>query len=132
MINQIEYIRFVEENEHTDVYDILTADNEEDSKESGIIDELWEIHEVFCMEDAEDFVEEHELPGEAVEFEEEGEYGSNFFVQYDGVNALQSFDEVMQGHGKIIIFEGTYQGDNLHGDGDVVKPKKVIEIIELV
>lgn len=37
--NQIEYIRFVEENEHTDVYDILTADNEEDSKESGIIDE---------------------------------------------------------------------------------------------
>lgn len=37
--NQIEYIRFVEENEHTDVYDILTADNEEDAKENGIVDE---------------------------------------------------------------------------------------------
>ena len=37
--NQIDYIRFVEKNENTDVYDILTADTEEDAKELGIIDE---------------------------------------------------------------------------------------------
>ncbi len=37
--NQIEYIRFVEENENTDVYDILTSDNEEDAKENEIVDE---------------------------------------------------------------------------------------------
>jgi len=37
--NQIEYIRFVEENEHTDVYDILTSDNEEDAKNMEIIEE---------------------------------------------------------------------------------------------
>ena len=37
--NQIDYIRFVEGNENTDVYDILTADTEEDAKELGIIDE---------------------------------------------------------------------------------------------
>jgi hypothetical protein len=37
--NQIDYIRFVEDNENTDVYDILTADTEEDAKELGIIDE---------------------------------------------------------------------------------------------
>lgn len=37
--NQIEYIRFVEENEHTDVYDILTSGNEEDAKDMEIIDE---------------------------------------------------------------------------------------------
>lgn len=37
--NQIEYIRFVEDNESTDVYEILTTDNEEEAKELGIIDE---------------------------------------------------------------------------------------------
>jgi len=37
--NQIDYIRFVEGNENTDVYDILTADTEEDAKKLGIIDE---------------------------------------------------------------------------------------------
>jgi hypothetical protein len=37
--NQIDYIRFVEGNENTDVYDILTADSEEDAKMLGIIDE---------------------------------------------------------------------------------------------
>jgi hypothetical protein len=37
--NQIDYIRFVEGNENTDVYDILTADTEEDAKMLGIIDE---------------------------------------------------------------------------------------------
>jgi hypothetical protein len=37
--NQIDYIRFVEKNENTDVYDILTADSEEDAKMLGIIDE---------------------------------------------------------------------------------------------
>lgn len=37
--NQIEYIRFVEENENTDVYDILISDNEEDAKEKEIVDD---------------------------------------------------------------------------------------------
>ena len=37
--NQIEYIRFVEENENTDVYDILVSDDEEEAKELGIVDE---------------------------------------------------------------------------------------------
>jgi len=37
--NQIDYIRFVEGNENTDVYDILTADCEDEAKELGIIDE---------------------------------------------------------------------------------------------
>ncbi len=37
--NQIDYIRFVEKNENTDVYDILTADTEEDALKLEIIDE---------------------------------------------------------------------------------------------
>ncbi len=37
--NQLDYIRFVEKNENTDVYDILTADSEEEAKELEIIDE---------------------------------------------------------------------------------------------
>lgn len=37
--NQIEYIKFVEGNENTDVYDILVTDEEEEAKELGIIDE---------------------------------------------------------------------------------------------
>jgi len=37
--NQIDYIRFVEENENTDVYDILVTDDAEEAKEHGIIDE---------------------------------------------------------------------------------------------
>jgi hypothetical protein len=37
--NQIDYIKFVEENENTDVYDILVSDDEEEAKELGIIDE---------------------------------------------------------------------------------------------
>lgn len=37
--NQIAYIQFVEENENTDVYDILVTDEEEEAKELGIIDE---------------------------------------------------------------------------------------------
>jgi len=37
--NQIEYIRFIEENENTDVYDILVSEDEEDAKEQGIVDE---------------------------------------------------------------------------------------------
>ena len=37
--NQIDYIRFVEENENTDVYDILVTDDAEEAKEQGIIDE---------------------------------------------------------------------------------------------
>jgi hypothetical protein len=37
--NQIAYIRFVEENENTDVYDILVSDSEEEAKELGIVDE---------------------------------------------------------------------------------------------
>jgi len=37
--NLIDYIRFVAGDENTDVYDILTADTEEDAKELGIIDE---------------------------------------------------------------------------------------------
>lgn len=37
--NQLDYIRFVEKNENTDVYDILTADTEEEAKELEIIDE---------------------------------------------------------------------------------------------
>lgn len=36
--NQIDYIRFVEENENTDVYDILTADDEIEAMELEIID----------------------------------------------------------------------------------------------
>ena len=37
--NQLDYIRFVEKNENTDVYDILTADSEEEAKKLEIIDE---------------------------------------------------------------------------------------------
>jgi hypothetical protein len=37
--NQIDYIRFVEGNENTDVYDILTADSEVEARKLGIIDE---------------------------------------------------------------------------------------------
>ena len=37
--NQIEYIRFVEGNENTDVYDILVSDDEEEARDLGIIDE---------------------------------------------------------------------------------------------
>lgn len=37
--NQIEYIKFVEGNENTDVYDILVSDDEEEAKKLGIIDE---------------------------------------------------------------------------------------------
>jgi imidazole glycerol phosphate synthase subunit HisF len=37
--NQIDYIKFVEENESTDVYEILVTDDEEKAKELGIIDE---------------------------------------------------------------------------------------------
>ena len=37
--NQTEYIKFVEENEHTDVYDILVSNNEDDAKEIGIVDD---------------------------------------------------------------------------------------------
>ena len=37
--NQIDYIRFVEENENTDVYDLLFSDDEEEAKELGIVDE---------------------------------------------------------------------------------------------
>ena len=37
--NQLDYIRFVENNENPDVYDILTADSEEEAKKLEIIDE---------------------------------------------------------------------------------------------
>ncbi len=37
--NQLDYIRFVKGNENTDVYDIMTANTEEEAKELGIIDE---------------------------------------------------------------------------------------------
>ena len=37
--NQIDYIRFVEKNENTDVYDILTADSEEEARKLEIINE---------------------------------------------------------------------------------------------
>lgn len=37
--NQIDYIEFVENNEHTDVYDILVSDDEDEAKELEIIDE---------------------------------------------------------------------------------------------
>ena len=37
--NQIEYIKFVEENENTDVYDLMFSDDEEEAKELGIVDE---------------------------------------------------------------------------------------------
>lgn len=36
--NQIDYIRFVEQNENTDVYDILVSDDEKEAKELEIID----------------------------------------------------------------------------------------------
>jgi hypothetical protein len=37
--NQLDYIRFVEGNENTDVYDILTADSEVEARKLEIIDE---------------------------------------------------------------------------------------------
>jgi hypothetical protein len=36
--NQIDYIRFVEDNENTDVYDLLTADDEKEAMELEIVD----------------------------------------------------------------------------------------------
>lgn len=37
--NQIEYIKFVEENEHTDVYDIIVSDTEREAIYLEIIDD---------------------------------------------------------------------------------------------
>jgi len=37
--NQIDYIKYVEKNENTDVYDILTADTEKEALKLEIIDE---------------------------------------------------------------------------------------------
>lgn len=82
------------------------------------------------IEEAEELVEKYDLPGKAIKLDNSGVFGGLYGVMYDGVNALQEYDETLQGHGTIVIFEGEYIGDNLFKDGDVVKPKKIIKVIE--
>lgn len=84
------------------------------------------VEEPQTLEEAEELVEQYDLPGEAEE--REGKYG----VRYSGVNATQNYDIFNQGHGIIVLFEGEYEGDNLLKDGDVVKPMKVIEVIKVM
>lgn len=81
------------------------------------------------IDDAEELVEKYDLPGNATMLASPGYFGGVYGIEYEGVNALQTYDETLMGHGIIVIFEGEYLGENLLKDGDVVKPTKVIEVI---
>lgn len=81
------------------------------------------------LDEAAALVEQYDLPGEAAELPESGYYGGRYGVRYDGVNALQFYDDTMMGHGHIVIFEGDYLGNNMYQDGDVVRPEKILMII---
>jgi len=89
------------------------------------------IEEPKSMEEAKELVDKYDLPGEAIKLEAPGCFGGFYGVLYDGVNALQEYDENLQSHGTIVIFEGEYLGGNLFKDGDVVKPEKIIKVIEM-
>ncbi len=90
------------------------------------------IDEPANLDEAAALVEQYDLPGEAVQLSNPGYFGGLYGVRYNGVNALQFFDETMMGHGTIVIFEGDYLGDNMYQDGDVVRPVRVLEAYPLL
>lgn len=87
------------------------------------------------LKDAQDLVEKYDLNGVAVRLKDEditAFFGGEYGVRYEGFNALQRYDEMMMPHNTIVVFEGKYLGSNLLGDGDIVKPIRVVEVIHVI
>ena len=110
--------------------------NEERFMASRSCDEFV-IEDITTLSETETTINDYGLTGNGINLKEYGydTIGSGFGIMYDGINALQTFDNDMMPHrypnGHVIIFNGEYIGDNLQNDGDIVKPKQIIEIIKL-
>lgn len=91
------------------------------------------MDEPLTRADAQKLIDKYELPGEPYQLPQSQRMNeAGWGVRYEGVNALEEYDEVMMGHSKYVsLFKGDYVGENLHGDGSVVIPKKVLEVIRV-
>jgi len=133
-MNKTDIPSYVEDKTGGNIYaravDISGSFNEERFLDSRSVDEFV-VEEPHSLEEAKELVEKYDLPGEATEYE--GVFGAGYAVRYDGVNAVQGyFDETNMGHqNTIVIFEGKYLGENLQGDGDIIKPDKILEVIRI-
>lgn len=114
------YVRALPEGEHFDENKFCSSHS---------FDEFV-VEQPKTLKEAEELVEKYGLQGKAKRSRHPRL--ANFGIEYDGVNATQFYDPVQQGHGELVLFEGEYLGDNLHRSGDIVKPKKALELIELL
>ena len=80
-----------------------------------------------------DFLEQYDLPGEPYQLpESQRTTDEGWGIKYDGVNALEEYDDNLMGHtNHIIVFSGAEEGENLLKDGDIISPSKVLEVIKI-
>jgi len=88
-------------------------------------------------EEAEHIIEKHnkmDTEYEIIELDKSklvGDWGK-FGVQYKGINALTDYDANLMDHNSYIyVFEGKNLGTNMVGDGDIIKPIRVLKCFEL-
>jgi hypothetical protein len=93
--------------------------------------DLFVVENPQSKDGAEELIEKYGLPGHACF--RHGGWG----VEYDGINALpdeeESHDDLYRmGYREVVdtlvTFEGECLGFNLHGDGEIVRPIKILKV----
>ncbi len=91
------------------------------------------VEEPRTESEAQDLIDQYDIPGEPYQLPESQRLtDEGWGVKYEGVNALQEYDDNLMGHtNHIVVFSGEEQGENLLKDGDIISPNKVLEVIKV-